>query len=145
MARTTQPEEKKKGPRVADGPRAAGLARSLGEAIGMFFKPLVPLTVLVVVYAGISFLLWRPLNSESGASEFSAQALLTEKSLLSALAANPRPPWMSFSDYKQLAYEGAAAAKDHSVFEAGLSRKLADVYTRNSWVEHVREVRLRYP
>src|SRR5258708_7293648 len=111
MARTNEADEKKKGVRVANGPRAAGFARSVGETLGLFLKPLVPLTVLIVVYAGLSVVLWRPLNGESGSSESSAQALLSEKTLLSALAANPRPAWISFPDYKQVAYEGAGAAK----------------------------------
>ena len=145
MARGIDSDNKKKNVRVADGPRAPGFARSLAETLGMFFRPLVPLTTLIVVYAGISYLLWRPLNSEAGGYESSAQKLLPEKALYSAFASNSRPPWMSIQDYRQIAIEGAAAAKNHSVFEAGLSRKLASTFERNSWVERVREVRLRFP
>ena len=111
----------------------------------MFFRPLVPLTVLVVLYAGISFLLWRPLNSEAGGYESAAQKLIQERALYVAYAANARPQWIPVSEYRQIAIDAAALAKNHSVFEAGLSRKLAATFERNSWVEKVREVRLRFP
>src|SRR5437868_1501350 len=145
MARANEADEKKKGARVAEGPRSGGWGRAIIDTAGLFFRPLVPLTIVIVVYAGISFLLWRPLNGESGVYESSAQALLSEKSLLNAVAANRRPAWISMQDFRQLAFEGAAAGKNQSVFRAGLSRGLAAVYERNSWVERVREVRLRYP
>ncbi len=145
MARGNDSDGVKKNVRVAEGPSAPGFARSFVETVGMFFRPLVPLTILVVVYAGISFLLWRPLNGESGGYESAERALLTDKALLVALKQNERPPWMPVQDYKQIGLEGVAAAKGKSVFDAGLSRKLAGVYARNSWVERVREIRLRYP
>ncbi|HLX60648.1 MAG TPA: hypothetical protein VKX17_05145 [Planctomycetota bacterium] len=144
MARTEDSDNKKRA-RVAGAQSAQGFWRSLGEMFGMVVRPLVPLTVLVVVYAGISFLLWRPLNGESGDFESAAQAKLSEKSLITAFVANPRPAWMPKDDYRQLAFEGAGVGKNNSVMTPGLSRKLAATYERNSWVERVREVRLRYP
>jgi len=146
MARSNDSDSnKKKNARVADGPSAPGFARSAVETVGMFLRPLIPLTILIVVYAGISFLLWRPLNGESGEFESSAKALLTEKSVIAAFKTNQAPPWISKTDLAQLKAEGTAAVKNHSVFEAGLSRKLALACERNSWVERVREVKLRYP
>ena len=141
MART----EKKNAARVADGPRAQGFARSLNETLKMLGRPLAPLSVLVVVYAGISFLLWQPLNGESRNYESAAQARLSDAAVRSAFLSQPRPSAISAQDFKQLAQEGVAAAANHSVFEAGLSRKLARACECNSWVEHVREVRLRFP
>lgn len=145
MARSSDSDNKKKNARVAEGPREPGLARLVGDALGMFFRPLVPLTTLIALYVGISYLLWRPLNGESGAYESSAQALLTEKVIIAAFDSNQRPAWISKTDYFQIKVDGAAAVKNHSVFEADLSRKLAAACERNSWVERVREVRLRYP
>src|SRR5689334_15064933 len=114
MARNDDSGNKKKA-RVADGLREAGFWRSLGEMLGMLLRPLVPLTVLIAMYAGISFLLWRPLNGESGDFESAAQGKLSEKALLSAFAANARPAWMPKEDYRQIAFDGAAAGKNYSV------------------------------
>ncbi len=145
MARGNDLNNKKKPARVADGPREPGFARSVGETMGVLLRPLVPLTTLIVLYVGISYLLWRPLNGESGEYESSAQALLTEKAILAAFDANQRPPWMSKPDYMQLKSEGVKALKNHSVFDPNLSRRFAVLCEKNSWIERVREVRLRYP
>ena len=53
MARSSEPDNKKKNVRVAEGPRGPGFARTVGEMLAMFFKPLIPLTMLIVVYVGI--------------------------------------------------------------------------------------------
>ena len=141
MARTV----KKSAARVADGPRAQGFARSLRETLKMLGRPLAPLSVLVLLYAGISYLLWRPLNGETRSYESSAQARLSDAAVRGAFLNQPRPSAISAQDFKQLAQEGVAAAANHSVFEAGLSRKIAQTCERNAWVERVREVRLRFP
>lgn len=138
-------ENKKKAARVADGPRAPGFARSVWETLGILFRPLIPLTTLFIIYAGISYLLWRPLNGEAGGFESQAQARLTAKALREAIYSQQPPPGISRQDFEQIAMDGVAAAANRSVFEPGLTRKLAQAYEHNSWVERVREVRLRYP
>jgi hypothetical protein len=144
MARSgTDP--KKKVVRVAEGPRAPGFARTLGETLGMCVRPLFPLTMLVVIYAGVSYLLWRPLNGAADDSEFAARARLTSKTLNDAIRSQKHGAWIAEQDLRQLAATGVFTGKNQSVFEPGLARKLAAAYERDGWVERVRAVRLRYP
>ena len=138
-------DQKKKPPAVAAGPRAPGIARTIGETLGLCVRPLVPLTVLVILYAGISYLLWRPLIGESHDSEFGAHALLDSKTLSDAVHTPRNVGWIPPQDVRQISAAGTATAANHSVFEPGLARKLADAYSREGWVERVRAVRLRYP
>lgn len=146
MARGNSSDNKKKAARIADGPRALAFARSFGEKIAMLLRPLVPLTILFVVYVGISYLLWVPLTTESG-TVTSAQAHLSQSEIVNAVKGKQHPLWISKNDYELIANAAlpVVSKESISVFEPNLSRRIAEAYQRNPWVERVREVRLRYP
>jgi hypothetical protein len=139
--------EKKKPGRVASGPEAPGFARSLGESTGLILRPCMPLALILAVLGGLSFLLWRCAGKVSAAGPGDARAsseFLDEGTIRQAVLQNKRPPWITREDFEQTAGLGLFAQR-HSVFEAGLSRTLAEKYQASPWVERVRTVCLRYP
>lgn len=138
--------EKKKPARVAAGPEAPGFARSLGENTGRLISPVLPLLVFFAVGGGLSFLLWRSTASaevRSGAPGRAGERL-TDRMIRGAILQTPRPFWISKEDFERTANLGLFAL-DRSIFEANLSRTLAERYESSPWVERVNAVRLRYP
>jgi hypothetical protein len=137
--------EKKKPVRVAAGAEAPGFARSMGENTGRVLRPIMPLVLIITVFVGVCALMWHPVHGEGkGGDSVSARGRLTSKMLRAAVLSKKRPEWISPEDYAQVADLGLLA-QNHSVFEANLSRQLAETYESNSWVERVSAVRLRYP
>jgi hypothetical protein len=148
MSRAKSGENKKKPARVAAGPEAPGFARSLGENIGRFIRPLIPLFIFFVVGGGFSALLWRSFGVVSAAGQGivadSSGYRLTDKALRTAVLQKQRPVWISREDYEQVAALGLFAV-NHSIFEPNLSSTLAMRYKSSPWIDDVKEVRLRYP
>jgi hypothetical protein len=137
--------EKKKPARIAAGPEAPGFARSMGENTGRLLRPMFPLLLVAGMFVGVSVLMWRPVYGEGGGGDsVEARGRLNAKLLRAAILQKKRPDWISPEDYAQIADIGLLA-QNHSVFEPGLSRALAQAYESNSWVERVNAVRLRYP
>ena len=146
MSRGKAAENKKKPARVAAGPEAPGFARSLGENTGRLISPVLPLLVILAVGTGTSFLLWRTTASAEMRDDSTARngERLTERTIRGAILLKPRPPWISKEDFEQTANLGLIA-RNRSIFEANLSRALAESYERSGWVEKVQAVRLRFP
>jgi len=147
MSRAKGGENKKKPARVAAGPEAPGFARSLGENIGRFIRPLIPLVIFFVVGGGFSVLLWRSFGVVSAAGPGITDGSgyrLTDKALRAAVLQKQRPVWVSHEDYEQIASLGTFAI-NHSIFEPNLSSTLAMRYKSSPWIDDVKEVRLRYP
>lgn len=149
MSRAKSAENKKKPARVAAGPEAPGFARSMGENTGRVVRPMLPLLVFVLVFTGVSALLWYPVRGEglanSGRDGTTAErGRLSAAALRQAVLKHKRPPYIFADDIREIAELGVCAA-NHSVFEAGLSRTLAQAYERSTWVERVQAIRLRYP
>ena len=120
----------------------------MGENLGRIGRSIFPLTLILGVGVGVSWLLWRPLhatglNPESDSSA-SARGRLTDRSLQLAILQKPRPQWIKKEDYDETA-RLATVAQNHSVFEPSLSRTLALHLATSPWIERVRSVRLRYP
>jgi hypothetical protein len=137
--------EKKKPVRVAAGAEAPGFARSMGENTGRVLRPIIPLLLIIGAFIGLSLLMWHPIYGESHSSDsVSARGRLTATMIRAAIASKKKPEHISKEDYQQVADIGLIAL-NHSVFEANLSRTLAQAYEKNSWVERVSAVRLRYP
>jgi hypothetical protein len=146
MSRGKSTDNKKKPARVAAGPEAPGFARSLGENTGRLLGPVLPLVLIFAFLGGFSFLMWRSLCAATLNTENGVQSgeRLTEKSIRAAIIQKPRPQWISREDYEQAANLGLFA-NHRSIFEANLSRSLAERYETSPWVDRVRAVRLRYP
>ena len=136
--------------RVAAGPTAPGFARSMGESCGRLLRPLLPLLIFCAAIGGFSLLLWYPVHGEffglanSRDSVTSNRGRLTAESIRQAVLGQPRPAWIYKEDFELVANLGLFAV-NHCVFEANLSRELAQKYETNSWVERVQAVSLRYP
>ena len=149
MSRGKSVENKKKAARVAEGAPAPGFARSMGENIGRFFRTLFPLSFMIFMFWGISYLLWRGVPAQASLSGEShgiegEKSHLSSRTILQAVLKKPRPQWISKEDFEQTANLGIFAA-NHSIFEPSLSRSLAEKYETSTWVEHVQSVRLVYP
>jgi hypothetical protein len=113
-------------------------ARALGEKTGRTIRPMLPLLFLGTVYALAAVALWLPLAKDE-------QSVLTHSRLLAPiLNSKPRPAWISEGEWRQLAHL-ALVGEGHSIFEAGLSEKLAKAYESSPWIERVGAVRLHYP
>ncbi|HEY3321183.1 MAG TPA: hypothetical protein VGP72_12005 [Planctomycetota bacterium] len=142
-------ETKKKAARVAEGPEAPGLARSLGENIGLLISPVLPLLTFFVVLGGVSFGLWRAAGAVSASNNDHNDHprggdLLTEASIRDAVLQKQRPTWIPREDFEQVAALGIFA-RGHSVFEASLSHALARHYESSPWVERAQIVHLHFP
>lgn len=139
--------DKKKPARVAAGPEAPGFARSLGESAGLLLRTCLPLLLAIAVASGLSVLLWYCAGkaAATGNAEPRTRAdRLNETTIRQAVLLQKRPAWISKEDFEQAASLGLFA-QGHSVFEAGLSRALAERYETSPWVERVRALRLRHP
>jgi hypothetical protein len=132
----------KKPARVAAGPEAAGFARTMGENTGRIVRPMIPLLSFVAAFCALSYLLWRPVYSDSATT--GARGRLQSRTIRFSLLSKPRPGWMSREDLEQVADLGLFAA-NRSVFDANLSRDLAQRYAASAWIERVETVRLRFP
>jgi len=139
--------EKEKPARVASGPAAPGFARSLGEDTGLLLRTCLPLTISISLVVGLSFVLWHTAGKVAAAGRTETKAAgdcLEGPAIRGAVLESKRPAWISKEDFEQTANLGLIA-QGRSVFEAGLSRALAQSYETSPWVERVRAVRLRHP
>ena len=137
MARKSS--EKKKNTRIATGPAAPSVAYSLGESAGRGIRPLLPLVLFAMLYAGVAVLMWLPLRKEANA------VLSAEQLLQPRLNAAQRPPtWVNAVERKKIAQLGLAL-EGRSVFEPGVAAELAKAYETSPWIERVGAVRVRYP
>ncbi len=149
MSRAKSAENKKKPARVAAGPEAPGFARSMGENTGRVLRPLIPLTIFLAVFAGLSFALWYPVRGEGSANNSrtatpSERGRLSAGMLQNAILKQKRPPYISAEDFRQVANLGLAF-ENRSIFEPNLTRTLAQRYESSPWVERVQAIRVRYP
>jgi len=137
MAR--KPVEKKKNTRIAAGPAAPSVAYGLGETAGRVIRPLIPLALFALLYAGVAVALWLPLRKD-------AKAVLSAEQLMQPrLNAAQRPPaWVNAAERKKIAQLGLAV-EGRSVFEPGVAAELAKAYATSPWIERVGAVRVRYP
>jgi len=132
---------------VASGPAAPGFARSLGESTGLLLCTCLPLALTIGLVVGLSFLLWHFAGKVAAAGRPESPAAgdrLEGAAIRGAVLESKRPAWISREDFEQAANLGLFA-QGRSVFEAGLSRALAQSYEGSPWVERARSVRLRYP
>ena len=132
----------KKPARVAVGPEAAGFARSMGENTGRIIRPMIPLLAFVLSFCALSYVLWRPVYSDT--STTGARGRLQSRTIRFSILSKPRPAWMSREDHDQVADLGLFAV-NRSVFDANLSREMAQKFEASPWVERVETVRLRFP
>ncbi|HYG74160.1 MAG TPA: hypothetical protein VEK08_04065 [Planctomycetota bacterium] len=140
-------DNKKKPARVAAGPEAPGFARTLGENLGRFLRPLIPICLFFIAGAGFSVLLWRSFGAVSASGQSDTQPArdrLSEKVIRQAFVNKQRPVWISREDYEQVVTLGNFAS-GRSIFEPKLSHKIAEKLSESPWVERVQSVRLRYP
>lgn len=150
MLRGKSGENRKKPERIAAGPEAPGFARSMGEKIGRLSQIFLPLTLITTATLGISYLLWWPIHAKepmlSGlkSSNSAERGRLSRQAIYNAVLQKPHPAWIARKELEQLAGLGLFA-ENHSIFEANLSRELAQKYETSPWLERVHAVRLRYP
>ena len=140
----TKTDNKKKPARVAAGPEAPGFARTMGENTGRVLRAVFPLVVFLLTGTLVSAILWTIADARRASNTRTQAGTLLTPAIRQAVLGKQRPMWIPREDFEQVANLGLVA-QNRSVFQPHLSRALAASYEKSSWVERVREIRLRYP
>lgn len=138
MARAKPADNKKKNAKVVAEPSGPGVAYGMGEAFGRTVRPIVPLGLFALLYAGVATALWWPVHRDEAAT------LTRDRLLRPMLQTRQHPPWVNDLEMRKLAQLGLMA-EGRNIFETGLSGELARAYEASPWIEQVGAVRVRYP
>ncbi len=130
---------KNKGVKVVAGAIASNLAYNIGDAAGRALRPMLPLMVLGLLFAGSTYLLWLPLREDP-------RVQLDREGVLGSnvFAQRQSHPWISNPEWQRIKQLGLVA-EGRSVFEPDLAKELAEAYKGSPWIKEVGQVRLCYP